>query len=217
LALALAAWLGLVSLWPTPTYLQYFSIIVPFLIVAALASLPHVLARFRERFGAAQPRALRAAAWLAVIAYLAPAPVDAYRYAYSGADVPGIWGRERAEHWTVARVRQVSTTIDRYAKPGELVLSWWPGYLVESHARAVPGFENHFGVALAGQLTLAERGRYRLVSPEEAQVLFGRRGTRVVVTGLANFMRWEPPTLVAAGYDHVAQVGDAEVFVVARP
>ena len=216
-AFALAAWLGFVSLWPTPTYLQYFSIIVPFLIVSSVASLPHVLARFQARFGAARPRALRAAAWLAVIAYVAPAPVDAYRYAYSGADVPGIWGRERAEHWTLAQVRQVSTTIDRYAKPGETVLSWWPGYLVESHARAVPGFENHFGAALAGQLTPEERGRYRLVSSEEAQALFGRRGTRVVVTGLANFMLWEPQDLVAAGYDWVAQVGDAEVFVTTRP
>jgi hypothetical protein len=217
LALALAAWLGSVSLLPAPTYLQYFSIIIPFLIVAALASLPEVISLARERFGTAQPRAIRAAGWLAVIAYLAPAPVDAYRYAYSGADVPGIWGPERAQRWTVAQVREVSTTIDRYAEPGAPVLSWWPGYLVESHARAVPGFENQFGLALAGQLTPEERGRYRLVSAQETQAIFGRHETRVIVSGLSNFMLWDAQDLVAAGYDRVTQVGDAEVFVATRP
>jgi hypothetical protein len=217
LALALAAWLGLVSLLPTPTYLQYFSIIVPFLIVAALASLPAVISWARERFGTTQPRAIRAAAWLAVIAYLAPAPVDVYRYAYSGADVPGIWGPERAERWTVAQVRRVSATIDRHAKPGEPVLSWWPGYLVESHARAVPGFENQFGLALAGQLTPEERGRYRLVSAQETQAFFERHEAKVIVSGLSNFMLWEDRDLAAFGYDRAARVGDAEVFVATRP
>jgi hypothetical protein len=217
LALTLAAWLGLVSLLPAPTYLQYFSVIIPFLIVAALGSLPEVISRFRERFGTAQPRALRAAAWLAVIAYLAAVPVDVYRYAYSGTDVPGIWGRERAERWTVARVRRVSTTIDHYVEPGEPVLSWWPGYLVESHARAVPGFENHFGVALAGQLTPEERKRYRVASARETQALFGRDGTRVIVSGLSSFMLWDAQDLAAAGYDQLIQVGEAEVFIATRP
>jgi hypothetical protein len=217
LALALAVWLGLVSLLPDPAYLQYFSLTIPFLIVAALASLPVATFWLRERVRSTQPRALRVAGWLAVIAYLAPAPVDAYRYACSGVDVPGIWGPQRAERWTVAQVRRVSTTIDRYAGPADPVLSWWPGYLVESHARAVPGFENQSGAALAGQLTPEERGRYRLVSAEETQALFRHHETRVIVSGLSSFMLWEARDLVAAGYDRVAQVGDAEVFVATRP
>jgi hypothetical protein len=88
---------------------------------------------------------------------------------------------------------------------------------VESHARAVPGFENQFGLALAGQLSPGERRRFRLVSAGETQALFGRHETRVIVSGLSNFMLWEAQDLAAAGYDRVAQVGDAEVFVATRP
>jgi len=66
-------------------------------------------------------------------------------------------------------------------EPGEQVLALWPGFLFESHARPVPGLENHFAFLAARRMSGKERERYHVLSLEDVRDMIKKRVVRVVV------------------------------------
>src|SRR5205085_6245312 len=107
LALATAAGLGIASFLPTPTYVQYFCVVVPFLAVAAVE--PLTLVRRRT-------------ATLVLVGCLA---------AYAGAAAFAVRDFTRHERFlrpSIASVQAVAARVDAATSRGEHVLSAWPGY-----------------------------------------------------------------------------------------
>ena len=163
-AFSIAFALGLISLLPTPTELQYFSLSLPFLIVAASCSAT-VFARTLD-----SPFATRAAGGVCVafIAIFVLAGVPTLRsYLHTGVNVPGIMISANAPGWTLPQVIAVSENINRLTPRGQQVVSFWPGYLFASHAEPYPGFENDFGLYVARFVTPEERRRYHILTGEE--------------------------------------------------
>lgn len=163
-----AASLLIISFFPTPAYTQYFCVAVPFMIVVLLESLA---GRWKEWFPPQGKKSRPVWRWglsAALFLYLAGGIFDGYRYAFWGERVPGIDLSENAGNWKVEIIREISGLIDAYStRTGEAVISWWPGYFVETEAVPLPGMENNFGLAIASRLTAEERRKYRIVSEEE--------------------------------------------------
>jgi Dolichyl-phosphate-mannose-protein mannosyltransferase len=173
-ALVVAALVGVASFLPTPSYTQYFSVTVPFLIVSAAEGLDAV----GDRIGRADPqvwKGFRFAAAISVLVYVALSNISLNGYA----------------HWVkpseIQRAERVTDWIDARTRPGEEVLTSWPGYLLGSHARAVPGFENQYGPVTERAIGPGGAARYKLGSIDDV-----RRAIRTHRTRLVVWMNWVP-------------------------
>jgi hypothetical protein len=191
LALWIALLLALGCLAPLPTYAQYFSVVVPFAVLGVLEALPGRI-----------PAVLLA---------------GAAAYALAGAlDV----GRQRAgdpvEKPSIASVQAVAREVQRLSRPNERVLSSWPGYLFGTHARAEPGYTNHFAPAAASKLSPPAARRDLVVSEAALEARIRARRPRIVVyrnwLTVEPFARWEE-ALRAGGYRRVATVESAGIYL----
>ena len=191
LALWIALLLALGCLAPSPTYAQYFSVVVPFAVLGVLEAWPGRV-----------PAVLLAAA----AAYVVAGALDV--------------GRQRAgdpvQKPSIASVQAVAREVDRLSRPSETVLSSWPGYLFGTHARAEPDYTNHFAPAAAAKLSAAEARRDLVSSEPELEARIRARVPRIVVyrnwLTVEPFARWDA-ALRAGGYRRVATVESAGIFL----
>ncbi len=180
LAFLIALVLGVICLLPTPSELQYFSMVVPFLIVSAVCLVSEYVARLQS-LGAV---ALAGAAVLVLLAGFVGFGVRAFGwYLHSGLNVPGVYTPALARNWTLEQVTAVSAAIDQLAMPGEEVLSFWPGYIFASSAEPYPGFENQFGMGIAYALSPEKRQRYHIISEAGIHQAVASHGARIAVVG----------------------------------
>jgi len=201
--------LALASLIPTPTYTQYFSMTIPFLIVDAVVLVAKVAAE-----GA--PRGLRQLGGVTLAVYVLLAPLDFYRYTVSGRDL--FWHEGSYQNWKISTVRAVGQAIDREITPGRpAVIGFWPGYFVETRARILPKMENHFTIHFAPFMTEREVKKFNFMSYAELMTQVERHAVDVVVLGnLLDIWAAEQPFLkelvVRNGYVRVATLGDTEIY-----
>jgi 4-amino-4-deoxy-L-arabinose transferase-like glycosyltransferase len=200
LGLLIAAWLAVGSFLPTPTYPQYFSAVVPFLVVGVLEAAAAVGARG----DLALRRVAAPAIAVAVVIYAGLASVDAYRYVVRHAD-------ER-----IGDVERVATIVDDLTRPGEPVLTSWPGYLYSSHAAPVAGMENDFAPHNARSLSVEEARDYRLATAADVERLIRDRRVRVVVLKVWHVLHsvpnWEG-ALADGGYRLFADVDSHRIYL----
>jgi Glycosyltransferase family 87 len=188
LALAIAVALGVVSFLPTPSYVQYFSLLVPFLVVGIveLRPPPMVLAAF-------------------VVAFLVPAAWTArHLVSYDPVLRPSL-----------DSIRAVSARVDALSRANERVLSSWPGYLVGTHAWALSDYTNQFAPVAAAKISPAAARRYHVVSESELEKLISHRRIRLIVyrnwVTSPPYARWDA-ALRAGGYRLVARVETAAIY-----
>src|SRR5207249_2950075 len=137
-AAAVAVSLGIASFLPTPTYVQYFCVVVPYLVLLAV------------ELAARSPRAALAG----LVAYAAAgAVVLVHDVQTSPLLKPSIGSVER-----------VSDAVQSRTRPDETVLAGWPGYLFGTHAQAVSGYTNQFAPVAAAKVSPREANRVHVVS-----------------------------------------------------
>jgi hypothetical protein len=208
LALVLALLLGGAHLLPTPTYDQYFATIVPFAVLAVIEAVAAAAATLRE----AGPELARAAAVALASAATIYVGLGALEWYY---EVRGTRDDVR-----VSRIEHIRRLIDSNSRPGEEVMTSWPGYLFGSHARPVPGLEDGFAPHTAAALTERERERYRVASAEQIERMIRDHRTRLLVVrdwhALEPFPDWDGAAQ-SAGYRLLSRVGDARLYAVRRP
>jgi hypothetical protein len=194
-ALAIAASLGIVSLFPTPTYVQYFSVTVPFLAVGVA----ELVARTRPNVGALLFGGVCGAVYLAATGFAVRHFTD-----YDALLRPSI-----------GSVRAVAKRVEDESSPGERVLSSWPGYLIGTHAWALPDYTNQFAPVAAAKISPAERRRFHVASESELEQRIRERDVRLVVyrnwVTSPPFARWGA-ALRAGRYRLLATVETARIF-----
>jgi Dolichyl-phosphate-mannose-protein mannosyltransferase len=185
---AVAVALGIVSFLPTPSYVQYFALAVPFLILGALELRP------------AAPVLL-----VFAVAYLVPA-VWAVRHFVS---------YDPLLRPSLGSVRRVATRLDAASANGERVLSSWPGYLIGTHAWALRDYTNQFAPVAAAKISPGAARRYHVESEPDLERLIRQRRVRLVVyrnwVTSPPFARWDA-ALRAGGYRLVARVQTAAIY-----
>jgi hypothetical protein len=209
MAIAIAATLTVANLLPSPTYDQYFCIVMPFLIVGALELVALVRADDATiaRGQLVSPWRVVGAVVVALCVLVAATQLDSMRQ----------------QHVLVARpsdVRAVSRAVDDVARPGEVVLSTWPGWLYETHARQLPGLESDFipSVVANSHLSAARAREYHMLSNADLAQTVRSRRVRVIVYGyiLHGYgldTSALQATITSAGYRPVRTVDRATIYV----
>lgn len=224
LALQLGVVTAIICLLPTPTYLQYFSICIPFLIVSAVCGAYELLKTVQSP---QQRAAAGIACVLTMAVYVAFATGDLNRYLYTGDGVPGLRLARDKNDWRLRTINEISQAINQAARPGEVVASFWPGDIAETHASPLPGLENHFALTIADKLTPRQRIRYHIASLSDIEANLALHSPRVFVMRsqvvsaitLEDFQTFGRmfedfrQSLDQNGYRLVRSIGDASIYV----
>jgi len=178
LAFQVALVVCILSLLPTPAYLPYFCLAVPFLIVSAVCVVNDLLVSLELR----RQRLFAAAASVVLLGVYVSASVGDFRsYFITGEGIPGVrWAHDKGD-WRLQRILEVSQAIDQIASPGETVASFWPGDVFQTKAAPFPGFENPFALAVSEKLTAQQRAKYHIVSPKDIESDFAVHTPQIVV------------------------------------
>ena len=191
LAAGVAALLGAACFLPTPTYVQYFCVVVPFMALTVAEA-----AAFR---GAVAPLAVLLVPYALAAGFAFSHLVDTSPLLQP----------------SVASVSRVSDAIERRSHPGDRVLASWPGYLFPTHARAFPGYTNQFAPAAAAHVSAAEARRIHVVSEAQLEADIRDRRPRLVVfrnwVTTPPFATWEA-ALRAGAYRLVETVETAKIY-----
>ena len=184
LAFQIALVVGLVSLLPTPVYPGYFSLCIPFLLVSTVCVASDLFSSLassrRNRLGG------RAGAVTLLAIYLGAAIPDFRKYLVTGEGIASVGKARDKGDWRLERILEVSRAIDGITSPGEVVASFWPGYLFQTHAVPWPGLENDFVLLVAEKMTPQQREQYHVMSLAEIENGLAARVPRVVVLGNQN-------------------------------
>jgi hypothetical protein len=200
-AVLVAACLGIASFAPTPTYAQYFSVAVPFLVIAGVELVAVLSQTLRD---GESRRLLTSLGAVALATYLALGVLEVARVLRaSPEDRPSV-------------VSNVAAFVDARTEPGEEVLAAWPGYLFGTGAVPVPGLENDFAPHEAAELSPEEVEHYRLATVEEVEGMIRERRTRTIVTTPWNNILPPVPAYERmareSGYRLIAEIGRVRVY-----
>ena len=216
LAFQIAIALSLISLLPTPVIPQYFSLCLPFLIVSAVCGVSELFTRLESK----RERLVAAVACVCVSGiYLGVSAGDFRKYLITGDGVPSVRRIRDIDECRLQRIIEVSKAIDQIARPGEMVASFWPGYIFQTKATPVPGFENDFGLPNWDKLTAEQRARYHILSPTEIEAGFAAHRPRIVVLGKQNYLMTyamgdaAESSLRANGYTSVRSIGSTSIYI----
>jgi len=219
LPFAVGAVLFVTCFTPKPTFPQYFSVCVPYLVIVGVKFVgimagPHDVA-------GAPLRLVKTAGLVMAILYLFCGGLAVFNYCYSGAGVEGIWKWDNSFDYRLSTVREVSNTLEHLVVKDEPVLSFWPGYVVECDCVPQDGTENDFALLVSPKLTPAEAERRKIMTDEGLQDLLKKHRVRAVVVRadrdeLARGVSYRD-TLQRNGYKRVRAIGRAEVYLWTAP
>jgi hypothetical protein len=202
-------WMALlvISILPTPSYQQYFCLLVPFLIVEVVMLLASLEGPRLEG-----PR-LGTVLGAALAAYCVLGAFDARRYALDGREVPGVLGPERVPRWRIGNVRQIARAIDQQQQP--VGGSWWPGYFVGTRTPLALDLVNDFGMVVADRVTVERRRRFHIRTHAEVTEMIRAHDPPLFVEGNWTFGP-SAAQLPASGY-RVATTFPARIWVYGTP
>ena len=179
LAFLIALVLGFISILPTPPFVQYFCLCMPFLIVSAMCATSGYVSGLR----AAWPKQVAVLASAVLLAAFVASSVPSFRrYLVTGNQI-GPYTAHDAPNWTLDRASAVSQAIDQLVAPHEEIASFWPGYVFASKAGPYPGFETDFSRNYSRKLTVDQRSKYHILTGSEVEAGFAAHTPRVVVLG----------------------------------
>jgi len=209
-SLALAVSLCVVCLLPTPTFIQYLCVAVPFLIVTVVCGATEAI----ELLGSEQAKRSTAAFYsvLIVIAVSCSLLNDQYRQYFNGR------AGMHLSSWQWQTASQVSRAIENLAGNNGPVLTSWPGYMIETSAPVFPGTENQFALGCADALTPEQRRVYRVISQQEIYNAISNHQAKIVAVGDESTPPGMTPApdyrtvLLKAGYTLEQSIGGVSVW-----
>jgi len=189
-AVACALALGAAYLAATPTYLEYFVQVVPFLLLAAVPAVTMLLDR------RALLAAVAAVYLLGLVVAQRTAPEDTER-------------GEKDRLWSLTTVEQVSRYLETHTASDERILSWWEGYpwLAGRDGYAGVGF---WEANAARKVSPEARQRYHVLHRDDVRALVAARAPRLVVVpdGVWDTLR----DTIDANYQPAARFGVIQVY-----
>ena len=210
----IVAFLGLAAaaVIPPRAFLQYFTLATPWLLLWAAPALAQAAAAL-----ARAPRRPLVACALTLALLVEPA-LALYRHWPLGnmAYRDPIWmGKEDIRF---GLIRHINRRVDALAPAGSLVLTWWPGYALDTQLRLVPGLENHFGQHVAHFRDADLARRLKILPDQDLQAMIRRGEPDLIVLGLwSGVGNWQGPAAMrslieSAGYIPAESYGPTTIF-----
>ena len=175
-----AATLFFVHTLPEPTYVQYFCLVLVFMIPPAAKVLVDCAKILEKRVNRTLATSMVA---LVLVAYGAAGLPDYRRFVLTGDGVIGV-GNTNREAWRMNTVSRVSRAVDSISDTSTgFIFASWPGYCVETKLRVLPGIESQFGPQWArnGNLSKDEQNRRKVLSWDRALKRVRKGTARVAV------------------------------------
>jgi hypothetical protein len=189
-AIACAVALSVVYLAATPTYLQYLTQILPFLLLAGIPALAVLL----------QHRKLTVAVASVYIIGL----LLALRTPPEGT-VRG----QKVQFWRVGTVEELATYLHEHTERGDRILSWWEGYPLLARRSGFIGV-GFWESNTAKKLPADARRRYHVLNQEDIRQLIASREPRLIVFPDGTWRRLE--NTIHEQYRQLARFGTTRVF-----
>ncbi len=220
--LAFAA-LFIVSTIPIRAYHQYYCLATPWLLLAAAPELERLWVGAGRSFGLRRRRAALLVCAI-LLALLAIQPYKALERRWP----TWTWRPATAEaavefDYRISTVRAVSRRLDELAPPDRPLLTWWPGYALETRAALLGPLANHFALRVGRYEPnngLARRGGIlRTATADDVARAIARREPGAVVVGLwAGQESWVPREaielqLIESGYAYQESIGSAAIYL----
>ena len=187
---------------PKPTYVHYFALLAPFLMLG-LAKQLEALYRTRKRLGLL-------AASILVPVYLNGSLLDIRAYTETGRGVIGIMNQANANKWNLRQLQEIRSFLA--ALPPQQAYAAWPGFLVGSSMKALPGTENHFAIYAASKLPAEKNEAYHLVGLRELQDLIAARRIPLVLLLNSHSSKGMQNLLIRHDYQMLKVIGPAIIF-----
>ena len=92
---------------------------------------------------------------------------DFKRYSETGQGVIGIGDPATAKNWELERMHLLEAEIDKLNVAE--ILTVWPGYLLGTKTKPVPGLENQFAIIAGRELSEEKASRYKILT-EKAMI-----------------------------------------------
>lgn len=197
---------------PTPSYVQYFCMLVPFMLIL-VAQLIFNLQEIISLKGSAFKLSGITAAICFLIIYFAWLGNDIDRYMRTGEGVIGIRNLDNAPSWTLNTIQGVSDMVDKHINKGDEVLAFWPGYIYESEkAQAIHGMENHFAQLIGRKLDDKQRARYSVFSMKDAKKYLTEKKLKHIVVRENKKSRRLENLILNEGYSEIDRTHDIILF-----
>jgi len=149
-------------------YTQYFSALVPFLILLAVPFFEGVLSL---------PKPLIAAGLVVFFLFY-------WRGAKASRDFEIASMLSNRPEWSIKSLRNTAFRARSVVKPGEPCLTWWPGYAFMAGCSSVPGMENHMRNYAVQRLQGSEIEPYKMMTEERLLADIREGKYRVIIDGV---------------------------------
>ncbi|MBI4830250.1 MAG: glycosyltransferase family 39 protein, partial [Candidatus Lindowbacteria bacterium] len=208
-----AGTLFVVSLLPTPTLGQYFSVPAPFFMLVAVDVLSAIMDYARSPLAR---KAITVGIALGTVFFVYVGSGRLSFYILQGNNLEGSMPTEGGKQdWNLENVREVSKAIDKLVAADTPVFSLWPGYLLESHVEIMPKTEN---VTLLEIEEMVPKQIYALsqtVSDAEIREDISTRKIALFVYGnsIAPHVQEYKSLLIENGYTVAQKIGGISLFL----
>jgi hypothetical protein len=93
------------------------------------------------------------------------------------------------------------------------VLSFWPGYLLETAVPPYPGTENNFGIAIAGQLSASEKKSYHVISNADISESFLQNRPELVIVHKRQSQKALHQALIEGAYQLLESLDAVQIYM----
>lgn len=200
---------------PTPSQEQYFCVLAPYLILNVILLFKNASEQWAGPTPPNYAARLRKALPYLVLLYPLLFAYYLLHFTVFGQWVPGIGKVKYANDWRLETIHEAAEEIDRLGA-GRPVITWWPGYLLETRAETYPGMENQFRLDVIDKLTPAQRTRYRIIT--DLEVIDAVRDGKAGVVLVGNALPPEPRgivelMLVRRGYRLERSIHNLNIYI----
>ncbi len=205
--------LFVVSLLPTPSLGQYFSVPVPFFLIVAVDVGQSILEYVKPNVAKRAVIGILMAGSVS-FAWLAFDKIDFY--ILKGNNLEGSMPTEGGkEDWFIENVERVSRAIDTAVASDAKVLSLWPGYLLESGVEIMPRTENVTVLEIEDELPEGISEIAQTITDAEIRQGIRERKLDLVVYGnsIAPHVSVYQELLLASGYKATERIGGISLFL----
>lgn len=212
-ALFMALALFIANLFPPKLYEQYFSIVVPFLIIVVVELFYQLFRLIKKDKGMVFQRN-------AVCSFYAVVIIFSVLYSYAGLRHYSKYattrhllvGSRRAYTFELSNIRELASLIDKQAMESELLYSMWPGFAVDTDMKVVSGLENNFGPKIADELSDKKREEANILTIEEQREQLAREKVKIAVYSKRRFPKKELNRLEEEGFKLIEETDIAYLY-----
>lgn len=211
LSFFIAAVIIIITVLPSPCYLQYVCVAVPFLIVSTLLLLRSC------SFIAGCKLYFRSVIACLAVGFMVQSVYFAYsnfvRYCLTGFGVIGV-SIDTVDRWRISTMKEVGAIIDSHIEQNDLVIAPLPVHIFATKARPLPGLENNFALS-HGRKNRTDRWlikRFHLVSPEMVSDAISAGRAKLLVVIRAKRARAINEAVAKSGYALVADINGIMIY-----